>query len=427
MNTNDQYNRNHASKRNALWKIVFVELGILGLFLIALLVYKMTGPKVNPILDAQKPVVASMQSPVNISVQKSQEQLVQEYVDGLSLEEKVGQLFYVTVGNLASPEYSGTNAYLYADASVLENIENYHPGGVIIMGENIESDSQVVQLISDMQKSSKTPLFVGVDEEGGIVSRLGSNPSISMGNVGSMQSIGATGDSRKAYEVGHVLAEGIKQYGFNMDFAPDADVLTNPANYEIGSRSFGSEPNLVADMVSNEVKGMQEYGVSAVSKHFPGHGGVIGNSHNNLQYIGTEMNDLQSCEFLPFAAAIDADTDAILISHLVLTAYESETPSTLSKQVVTGLLREELGYQGVVITDSFQMGSITENYNQGMAAVMAISAGCDMVLMPSEYAICYQSVLDGVHSGSISEAQINQACYRIIYAKVKRGILILDE
>lgn len=359
-------------------------------------------------------------------IQMSPDQLLKEYIQSMSLEEKIGQLFYVTIGNLESPELESSNQYTELSERGRHTLQQYHPGGIILMGGNVQTDVQISALTTALQESSEIPLFIGVDEEGGTVSRLGNNKNISMDNVGSMREIGDAGDSYKAYEIGETLADGLVSFGFNMDFAPVADVLTNPDNYEIGPRSFGADANLTASMVSAEIQGLQEHGVSAVAKHFPGHGGVIGNSHNNLQYVETSAEELRQVEFLPFQAAIQADTDAILISHLVLTAIEPEQPSTLSKSVVTGLLRDELGYEGVVITDSFQMGSITENYSQSEAAVLAVQAGCDMVLMPVEYSTCYQGILEAVQSGIISEEQIDEACFRILAAKIKRGILTLE-
>ena len=239
-----------------------------------------------------------------------------------------------------------------------------------------------------------------------------------------MQDIGMTGDPEQAYEVGKTLAEGLQRYGFNLDFAPDADVLTNPQNYEIGNRSFGNDASLVAQMVGEEVRGLQEQGVSAVAKHFPGHGAVSGNTHKNLQQVDTTLEEMEAVEFLPFEKAIEEDVDAILISHLALSEVNPAEPSTLSKEVVTGYLREKLGYQGVVITDSFQMGSITKNYSQEEAAQKAVLAGCDMILMPQDYNACYQGILNAVAEGQISEERIEESCRRILLAKIKRGILI---
>lgn len=370
---------------------------------------------------------ADMLPPSSVSVEPTQEQKLERYIQTMTLEEKVGQLFYVTIGNLGQPGESVSPGGTGITEREIEVLQQYAPGGIILMGSNIYSDSQVQELIGTLQDSSRIPLFIGVDEEGGMVSRLGKADGISMENVGSMKAIGASQDERQAYETGKTLASGLSALGFNMDFAPVADVLTNPNNYEIGSRSFGSDAVLVANMVRNEVQGLQEHGICAVAKHFPGHGGVIGNSHNNLQYVDTSLEELRNTEFLPFQAAIQADSDVILISHLVLTDVEPEHPSTLSRSVVNGLLREELGYEGIIITDSFQMGSITENYDQAEAAVMAIQSGCDMILMPAEYESCYQGILEAVQTGSITEEQINQICIRILQTKIKRGILTMDQ
>ncbi len=397
----------------------------IGVILVLLLMI-LTGCSQEEQMFIQMSEHAEMQLLPESRIQMTQEQLLEAYIQSMSLEEKVGQLFYVTIGNLESPELERSNQYTELSERGKSTLYQYHPGGVILMGGNIQTDSQVSVLTADLQENSEIPLFIGVDEEGGTVSRLGNAGGISMGNVGSMREIGDTGDSFQAYETGEFLADGLVSFGFNMDFAPVADVLTNSNNYEIGPRSFGSDASLTADMVSAEVQGLQDHGVSAVAKHFPGHGGVIGNSHNNLQYVETSIEELRQVEFLPFQAAIQSDTDAILISHLVLTAIEPERPSTLSQSVVTGLLRDELGYEGVVITDSFQMGSITENYSQSEAAVLAVQAGCDMVLMPVEYSACYQGVLEAVQNGTISEEQIDEACFRILAAKIKRGILTLE-
>lgn len=423
MDMHEKKQKEHPRKQAGLWKILLIELCIVGLFFLFAGI-RYAGKK--PGLTAPRPFIETMDTPIQTELAKTEEELLDEYIAGMSLEEKVGQLFYVTVGNLEEPIYSDSTDYKQLNEEAAQNLELYQPGGVILFGDNIVSDEQVLTLTQELQAASEIPLYIGVDEEGGTVSRLGSKFGITMRNVGPMSAVGATGDSTIAYETGKILADGIQQYGFNMDFAPVADVLTNPANTEIGNRAFSSDADVVADMVSNEITGLQEQGVSAVAKHFPGHGGVIGDSHQSLQYIDTPIEELEQVEFVPFQAAIESDTDAILISHLVLTELEEDTPSSLSNKVVTGILRESLGYDGLVITDSFQMASIADNYEQGEAAVLAIQAGCDMILMPVEYDACYQAVLEAVRDGRISEAQIDEACRRILKAKLKRGILTLS-
>lgn len=413
--------RTSSGTRIALWNILLILVLILGVVLLLAGIHRMMQ---QPQLTVSEPMIVTM-VPWQGELEKTDEQRLDEYIAGMSLEEKVGQLFYVTIGNLEEPVYSDSTDYKELSGEAIQTLRRYRPGGVIFFSNNILSDEQVTALTQELQSSSNIPLYVGVDEEGGTVSRLGNQAGITMDNVGPMRAVGDTGDASIAYETGKTLAEGIQQYGFNMDFAPVADVLTNPNNTEIGNRSFGSDPAVVADMAANEIIGLQEQGVSAVAKHFPGHGGVVGDSHQSLQYIDTTEDELEQVEFVPFQAAIASDTDAILISHLVLTELEEDTPSSLSYKVVTELLRNSLGYDGLVITDSFQMNSIADNYEQGEAAVLAIQAGCDMILMPKEYEACYQAVLDAVQEGRLSETQIDEACRHILTAKVKRGILTL--
>ncbi len=413
--------RTSSGTRIALWNILLILVLILGVVLLLAGIHRMMQ---QPQLTVSEPMIVTM-VPWQGELEKTDEQRLDEYIAGMSLEEKVGQLFYVTIGNLEEPVYSDSTDYKELSGEAIQTLRRYRPGGVIFFSNNILSDEQVTALTQELQSSSDIPLYVGVDEEGGTVSRLGNQAGITMDNVGPMRAVGDTGDASIAYETGKTLAEGIQQYGFNMDFAPVADVLTNPNNTEIGNRSFGSDPAVVADMAANEIIGLQEQGVSAVAKHFPGHGGVVGDSHQSLQYIDSTEHELEQVEFVPFQAAIASDTDAILISHLVLTELEEDTPSSLSYKVVTELLRNSLGYDGLVITDSFQMNSIADNYEQGEAAVLAIQAGCDMILMPKEYEACYQAVLDAVQEGRLSETQIDEACRHILTAKVKRGILTL--
>lgn len=376
-------------------------------------------------LQAVLPETTQMVYPPETVVVPTQEQLLDRYMETLTLEEKVGQLFYVTVGNLEQPVGEGSNTQMAVDDTIRQTITQYHPGGVILMGDNLESDEQVQTLNWELQEASEIPLFIGVDEEGGTVSRLGGTPGITTTNVGSMAAIGQTGDTNQAYRTGTYLGSELKRLGFNMDFAPVADVLTNAGNYEIGSRSFGSDPELVSDMVTAEIGGLQSENISAVVKHFPGHGGVIGNSHKSLQYVEAAQEELEGTMLPPFRAAAQSDVDAVLVSHLVLDNVDANTPSSLSEAVVQGMLRTELNYQGVVITDSFQMGSITENYTQAEAAVRAIQAGDDMILMPLDYDACYQGVLQAVQDGQLTEEQIDLACRRVLQTKIKRGILIL--
>lgn len=337
----------------------------------------------------------------------------------MSLDEKIYQMFFVT------PE-SITNVSLATAAgeTTKNALAKYPVGGIIYFAKNLVNRQQTAEMIANSQSFSKIPLFIGVDEEGGRVARLGSNPDMGTSQLPPMQEIGESGDSKEAYEAGRILGSDLCELGFNVDFAPDADVLVDKKNTEIGDRSFGSDPELVSDMVSAVVKGLQEFDVSAVLKHFPGHGSTTANSHTGYSESTRTAEELRACEFLPFKAGIDADADFVLISHMTLVnAVDEKVPSTLSSEVISGYLFDELGFEGIAVTDSFSMGAITENYSVEEATVKAISAGADMILMTPNIDSAFTAVKDAVLNGEISESRIDKSVKKILETKEKRNLL----
>ena len=205
-----------------------------------------------------------------------------------------------------------------------------------------------------------------------------------------------------------------------MDFAPDADVWSNPANEVVRYRAFGSDAQLVSSMVSEAVDGFHSAGICTSLKHFPGHGGTSEDSHDNFAYSDRSLEELRSCEFLPFQAGIEAGSEFVMVGHITLPQIaESDTPATLSKTVVTDILRGELGYTGIVITDAMNMGAIAQNYSADRAAVQAVQAGIDMILMPSDFYSAYQGILDAVKNGEITEQRLDESVKRIIDLKLK--------
>lgn len=240
----------------------------------------------------------------------------------------------------------------------------------------------------------------------------------------SMKSIGDSGDMNKAYEVGETIGREIYELGFNLDFAPDSDVLTNPDNVEIGTRSFGSDPNLVADMAVNTVKGLQENNVCAVMKHFPGHGASSANSHNQYTYTPQDLENMRKVEFLPLKKGIDFGVDFILVSHIAAPNVTGDkTPSTLSREIVNDILRNELNYDGVVITDALNMKAVSSYYTEEKMYIKALEAGCDMLLMPQNIDKAYESILNAYNDGTISEERIDKSVKRILKAKLRRNII----
>ena len=270
-------------------------------------------------------------------------------------------------------------------------------------------------------------MFISVDEEGGIVSRLSHIPSMGVTKFENMADIGEKENYNRAYVVGSTIGKEIHELGFNLDFAPVADVITNPKNTEIGRRSFGSNPEVVAKMVKEVLRGLQENDVSATLKHFPGHGGSEANSHNEFSYTQQTLEGMRKTEFLPFIAGIKEDVDFIMISHISApNVIGDNTPSSLSKTIITDLLRKELGYENIVTTDALNMKAISNYYSPKDASIMAINAGADVLLMTPDFQNVYDHLLECVKNGTISEERINESVERILKVKIKRNIISND-
>lgn len=345
-------------------------------------------------------------------------------VEKMTLEEKIGQMFIV---NLEQLDKSEGNYYEFRQFTnnMTDSLKKYPVGGIILFARNIESIDQTKTLIADAQKNTKVPLFVSVDEEGGSVARIGNNSNMHTTSFPSMEEIGAMNDEDYVYNMGATIGKEIKELGFNLDFAPVADVKTNEYNTEIGDRSFGSNAKLVSNMVRQVVNGLQDQNVSATLKHFPGHGSVSGDSHTNPVNADTDLLGLRSTEFRPFQAGIDAGVDFVMISHISISKVtENTVAATMSKLVIENMLREELNFSGVVITDAMDMGAITKKYKPGDAAVKAIKAGIDIVLMTPDLEEAYQAVYDAIDSGEITENQIKESVQRIIETKIRRGVIL---
>ncbi len=342
---------------------------------------------------------------------------VDELMENMSLSDMVYQMMFVTPESL-----TGVGVAVQAGDATKAAIEAKPVGGIIYFSQNFTSRSQTLQMIENTQSFSKIPLFIGVDEEGGRVSRLGSISEMGTTLQPPMQDIGKTNDVQNAYNVGVTLGDELKELGFNVDFAPCADVIVNEKNTEIGDRSFGTDPQTVSNMVFAVVDGIQSNGVSATLKHFPGHGSTAVDSHTGYSESTRTLEQLRNCEFLPFKAGIDADF--VMVSHMTLpNVDENKLPSTLSEKIITDLLKGELGYSGIVITDSFSMGAITDNYNSGEAAVMAINAGVDMILMPKDMEAAHDAIVQAVENGEISQERIEESVRKILTLKAEKQML----
>ncbi len=342
-----------------------------------------------------------------------------QLVSGMSLEDKVAQMFVITPEALTG--YASVTA---AGDTTKAAYESRPVGGLIYMADNLLSTEQTTEMLTNMQniamERTGLPVFLSVDEEGGTVARVAKNDAFGVTDVGNMSDIGATGDAQNAYNAGVTIGTYLKQLGFNVDYAPVADVLTNPDNTVIGTRSFGSDASVVADMVTKELEGLSSQGVFGVVKHFPGHGGVSGDSHDGAVTMDKSLEELMQTEFVPFQKAVENGVSFVMVGHIsVPQVVGDNTPASLSQMMVSNVLREQLGYQGIVITDAMNMGAITGSYTADQAAVMAVNAGVDMILMPQDYETAYNGLLQAVQDGTITEDRINESVTRIVKVKLQ--------
>lgn len=334
-----------------------------------------------------------------------------ELLNSMTTEEKVAQLFIVRPEQL-----SDEAAYSLTDDMKAALSEN-EPGGFIFFGGNIKDERQLKEYTAALRAACRFIPFMGIDEEGGRVARLANSPVLNVENVGSMGKIGKTGDTEKAYDAGRTIGRYLSEYGFNLDFAPVADVNTNPKNPIIGDRAFGGDAYFVSDMAGELSRGLHEMGVFSVLKHFPGHGDTSGDTHTGYVAVNKTWDELQKCELIPFISNMD-NADMIMVSHITLPNVTSDNlPASMSYELITGKLRGELGYEGLIITDGLEMEAVNAQYTSAEAAYTAFSAGCDILLIPADYGEAYEGLLAAVHDGRISTERLDESVLRILRLK----------
>ena len=348
----------------------------------------------------------------------------------MTVREKVGQLFIIRPDSLdlTLPQEQINDAHtdgvtaLSADRKA--TLVEYPVGGVAVFTKNIVDPAQLTSFLQDLQQNSAISLFTGIDEEGGKISRIANHAAFDVPQYESMEAIAATGDPSQARSVGKTIGDYLLAYGLNLDFAPDADVNTNPDNPVIGERAFGSDPKIAASMVAAEVEGLHEAGVMSAIKHFPGHGDTQTDSHYGYASSEKTWQEMQQCEMLPFLSGIGAGTDMVMVAHITTpNVTDDGLPASLSAQMITEKLREELGYNGVVITDSLAMEAITDAYSAAEAAKMSFAAGADILLMPNGMTEAFDAIVDAVESGEITEERLNESVRRILKLKENYGLL----
>ena len=368
-------------------------------------------------------------------------------ISEMSTQEKLAQMMIVALRSDGSNSKTATEINQdYADL-----LSKYDFGGLILFTGNVVDPAQTVTLIRDSQEAAMKstrgiPMFICVDQEGGMVNR------VSFGTTGSgNMALAAAGDTSLTEETAKMMGDEIKALGFNMDFAPDCDVNSNPANPIIGVRSFSDDPNLAAEHVKAFIKGMDAAQVSTALKHFPGHGNVGEDSHSHLPCADFSLEELKACDLIPFQAGIDQGTDMIMTAHIQFPQIEKGTytsiqdgeeinlPATLSRTIVTGLLREQMGYNGIVITDAMVMDAIDEHFDPMDAAVMAINADVDILLCPvdlykdaevntlPDMDKYMEGLLARVEAGDIPMEELDNSVYRILKLKKDRGIAVPSE
>ncbi|MFK8846783.1 glycoside hydrolase family 3 protein [Streptomyces sp. Ac-502] len=351
-------------------------------------------------------------------------------VSRMNLEEKVGQLFVMRVyGHSATdpdPADAEANRKEMGVSNAAELVTKYHLGGIIYFGwaHNTREPHQIADLSNGIQRAGAAqrvpvPLLISTDQEHGIVARIGSPATLFPGAM----ALGAGRSREDARTAGRIAGEELYAMGIRQDYAPVADVNVNPANPVIGVRSFGSEPKAVARLVAAQVQGYQRAGVAATAKHFPGHGDTGTDSHVGLPYIRHTAEEWERLDAPPFRAAIEAGIDSIMTAHIVVPAFDAnEDPATLSRPILTGVLRERLGFDGVVVTDSLGMQGVRTKYGDARVPVLALQAGVDQLLNPPDIAVAFASVLKAVRTGELAERDIDEKLIRIFLLKERRGL-----
>lgn len=336
---------------------------------------------------------------------------VEALLSRMSLEDKVGQLMMVG--------FAGKSV----DPSISELLRGYRVGGVCVFGRNIASAAQIGRLNDEVRAlmSDSVPPFIAVDQEGGNVVRLSDGNVVLPGNM----VLGASRQPELAYEAGLAQGEDLRRLGFNMNLAPVLDVNSNPQNPVIGLRAFGDDVALVSEMGARFVEGQQAAHIVTVAKHFPGHGAVDADSHKSLPIVRVPLRQVRE-QLRPFEAAMEAGLDGLMTAHIATpTLTGDELPATLSSRVLGGVLRDELKFKGLVITDELEMDAIDRRFGVGRAAVLAVIAGADMVLIPwrvEKKEEVWVALLEAARSGELSQGRLDEAVRRILHAKISRGL-----
>ena len=341
--------------------------------------------------------------------------VIQQKLDNMTLDEKIGQM--ITIG-IDGYSVDDTAKQLITDKKV---------GGVILFKNNISNSNQLLQLINDIKginSTNKIPIFISVDQEGGRVNRLPSE----IKSLPSNEVVGNKNDNKLAYDIGKNIGYTLGSFGFNMDFAPVLDVNSNPNNTVIGDRSFSNDKDKVASLGASEINGFKDSNIISVAKHFPGHGDTSIDSHYALPIINKTLDELKSVEFVPFKKAIEEKVPAIMVSHILMPQIDANNPASMSKTIITYILRKDLKFDGLIVTDDMTMGAVTNDLDITTACINAINAGADLLLVCHGYdneINVINAIKDSINNEIIPIDTINKSVYRIL--SLKENYKITDE
>ncbi|WP_025785350.1 beta-N-acetylhexosaminidase [Sporosarcina sp. D27] len=357
---------------------------------------KPTDGKPNPTVD-------------HITVWKKVEKKEEKVLSNMTLDEKIGQLVIAGIDGTAINKASQ------------QLIEHYQIGGVIFYANNVGTPDQTVQFVNSLKIANQNnllPLFTSIDQEGGRVARLPKQ----VAKLPRSATIGKTNDPDYAFNIGRILGKQLTQFGFNMNFAPVLDVNSNPNNPVIGDRSFSADPNVVSTLGIQTMKGIEEEHVIPVVKHFPGHGDTSVDSHLELPKVDKTIQQLEQLELIPFKKAIEADADVVMVAHILLPHLDNTYPASMSAPIITGMLREQLSFNGIIMTDDMTMKAIAKHYDIAQAAVQSVKAGSDVILVahdPEKVIAVIEALKEAVASNEITEKRIDESVMRIIELKEK--------
>ncbi|MDO5481225.1 MAG: glycoside hydrolase family 3 protein [Candidatus Saccharibacteria bacterium] len=401
---------------NLLVKIIPVLL--IGFFIIPKII-TLTSPP-SPAESPESPETPEQPTETATPEDESVKYLAEKVLKNLTLDQKIGQMLIIR------------NRYTKMTPEFAAEISDLKPGGYIIFNENITTLAETKKLISDSREkieaanlitledgtTLKIPAFISTDQEGGSVQRLQSVSDYPPEYIPPMSEIDSTDT---AYKTGQLLAEECKNIGLNLDFAPVADIFSNPQNTVIGNRAFGTDKNTVADMSTALARGLRDSDIIPVFKHFPGHGDTITDSHQSLPIVTKSLDELEGNELYPFKKAIESGAEMIMVAHIALPNITGDyTPASLSPKIITDLLKTQLNYSGLVITDGLDMGALTNNYSGTKIAIKAVIAGADLLLTPVSPLEAKSAILSAVKDGTISESRIDKSVQKILELKLRR-------